>query len=296
MYCINNLLANSPRYYFDIKRLCQQFVSMYKKRMVNGIFLSNAIYKNSDFSQEEILKAVLLLRKKFRFRGYIHAKILPGTSPDLIKYILKYVDRASINLELPTQKHLSQVSDKDLLNDLLQRLIMLSIFNKKYKLKAGITTQFIVGIGEETDREILKMTQYLYRRLGLTRVYYSGFIPFPQTGMRNRAPADLNRIRALYQADFLIKDYGINYWELPYTEKGFLPTHKEIKFLFAKKNRHKFPVNINKATLSELILVPGIGKKTAEKILKLRQEKRYLNIHDFKKLRIPVKSQKWICV
>ncbi len=295
-YCVNNLTSSCKRFVFKPEKLASHFMSMYRKKVVKGIFISSAIYKNADFSQEKILETIIILRKKFNFTGYIHAKVLPTASLSLIKKLFDYADRVSINLEYPTQKHLSLVSSKVLLEDLMLRLKYLSKINKEKKLASGITTQFIVGGQPVTDREYLNLSFYLYRKLKLKRIYYSGFVPFKGTPLENVEEESILRVRRLYEADFLLRDYGILPSQLHYDVRGNLFLDKDVKEAFATKNFYLFPVNINKADLELLIKVPGIGKKTARRIIRLRNEAKITSLDKLKKIGVSSKAYKWLCI
>jgi predicted DNA-binding helix-hairpin-helix protein len=294
-YCINNFNNNCCRYKLNPLTLCKSFLNLYKKGEVRGIFVSNAIYKNADFSQERILETLIILRERLHFPGYIHAKVLPATSFVLIKKLFKYADRLSINLEFPAQKFLSRVSTKILLGDLMKRLKFIVEINREKKIRSGITTQFVVGALEESDREILGLTQYLYRSLGLKRVYYSGFEPVKGTPLEGRSPVNPLRVKRLYEADFLLKDYGFDYRDFLYDGKGNLVLDKSPKVAAAEKNKSLFPVNINKVDYSLLLRIPNIGRKRANDIFKLRKHT-YINSFDrLIKIGIPLKAKKWIC-
>jgi predicted DNA-binding helix-hairpin-helix protein len=294
-YCINNCKTNYPRYQLDPLKLSKEFISMYKEKKVRGLFLSSAIYKDSNLSQEKILETLIILRKKFNYSGYLHAKVLPNTDFSLIKELFKYADRLSINLELPAQKYLSSVSSKNLFEDLMKRLRFLTKLNKERRLKSGITTQFVVGALKEKDVEILNLTQYLYQNLNLKMVHYSGFKPIKGTPLENKQEVDPLRIKRLYEASILLRDYGFKYREFLYDKEGNLTLDAPIKELAAMKNKKIFPINVNKADYFLLLRIPLIGKTKATKILTLRKEKKIVSFKDLEKIGISKKVEKWIC-
>ena len=294
-YCANNRDTTCLRFSISPKDLSRYFMNLCKKKLVEGLFISNALYKNANFSQEQILETLIILRKKMGYKGYLHAKILPGSDFALIRELFKYADRLSINLEFPTQKDLSLVSRKELYYDLMRRLKYISRINENERLKSGITTQFVVGATSANDREYLTMSSYLYRNLKLRRVYYSGFVPIRGTPLEGLAPVNPLRIKRLYQADFLIREYGILPSQLAYDRKENLLLDKDVKEAFALKNRDFYPVNVNKASWQELIKVPGIGKNKASQILKLRKEERITSFDKLRKLKVPMRAKIWIC-
>jgi predicted DNA-binding helix-hairpin-helix protein len=262
---------------------------------VNGLFVSNAIYKNPNFAQEKILETLIILRKKFNYSDYIHAKVLPQTDFNLIKELFSFADRLSINLEFPAQKYLSDVSGKILLEDLIKRLRYLSKINREVRLRSGITTQFVVGATSACDREYLSFSHYLYHHLNLKRIYYSGFQPIKGTSLENQPPVHPLRIKRLYEADFLIKEYGFLPGEFAYDKSGNLLLDRDVKENFALKNKEQFPVNVNRDSFEELIRVPGIGRERASRILKLRKETRITSFDKLKRISVPEKSKEWIC-
>ena len=294
-YCINNCRTNYFRYQLDPLKLSKEFIMMYKKKKVKGLFVSSAIYKDANFSQEKILETLTILRKKFNYFGYLHAKILPNADFSLIKELFKYADRLSINLEFPAQKYLSQVSSKNLFEDLMKRLKFLAKINKEKKIKSGITTQFVVGALEETDQEILSLTQFLYQNLNLKMVHYSGFQPIKGTPLENKLKVNPLRIKRLYEASILLRDYGFKYKDFLYDERGNLILDTPVKDLSVIKNKKMFPININKAERFLLLRIPGIGKMKANKIVSLRKQKKITSFKDLEKIGIPKKAEGWIC-
>ena len=268
-YCINRKSQNTKRFSFTPKELATLFMEYYSCGLVQGFFLSSGIYKNPDYSQEEIIQTLRILRKKLHYSGYIHAKILPDTSDELIEEVSKYSDRLSINLEAPEQDCLSRISPDKNFAHLLSKLRHIS--KVAQKLKSGATTQFMIGSAKESDRSIINLADKLYRELKLKRVYYSGFIPIPDTPMQNTMPCLPRREYRLYQADFLIRKYKFTKEEIPFDENGFLPTDLDPKSAWADIHPEQFPVEINTASFDMLIRVPGIGKISATRIITARK-------------------------
>jgi predicted DNA-binding helix-hairpin-helix protein len=281
LYCVNRRSRDCHRFSFSPEELAKVFIRYYNSGLVNGLFLSSAIYENPVYSEENILKTIILLRKKYDYHGYIHAKILPGVEEPLINELSEYSDRLSINLEAPGQDRLSRLSkDKN-----FARLIsgLRKITKARENLKAGITTQLVVGVAGESDREILNLSKRLYSDFNLSRVYYSGFIPVRDTPLDNIKSCPRERKVRLYQADFLLKRYGFSPGEIGFNGNGNLPLGTDPKLVWAKNHRERFPVEINKASLYELLRVPGIGIISAKRIVNLRRDMKIRNLDDLKK-------------
>jgi predicted DNA-binding helix-hairpin-helix protein len=284
LYCINRKDANQRRYVFSPRQLAEKFMEYHKRGTVNGLFLSSGIYKSPDRTQERIIETIRLVRERYNYKGYIHTKILPGVSPQLVEEAIPFSDRISINLEAPGEDYLSRLSgDKN-----FARLIsILREISKRKGTNFSITTQFVVGAAGENDLALLKMAERLYGNFGLSRVYYSGFSPQPSTPLSGLPPCPTHRIRRLYQADFLVRGYNFKPKEL--APSGLLPDI-DPKFNWAESHPEKFPVEINKASYDELIRVPGIGPIIARRIIKVRREGRITSFYNLK--RMGVKGEK----
>ncbi|HOK56052.1 MAG TPA: radical SAM protein [bacterium] len=273
LYCANRRDRDCPRYSFNVRELADIFYSMWRKGIVNGLFLSSAINGDNNETQEKMLEVVEILRKKYKYNDYIHLKILPGVDEYLIKKGKIYADRLSLNMETVNSEYMKRIAkEKDFSKNLLLTLKKLSDLNKESPLKNGITTQIIIGSSEEKDREILSFSFYLYKNYNLSRVYYSGFIPVLKTPLENKKPCSLKRQVRLYQADILIRKYKFLPSEIPFDRNGNLYLNRDPKILWAERNKDFFPVEINKADLYQLIRIPGVGIKTAKKILEARKE------------------------
>ncbi|MBI4722167.1 MAG: radical SAM protein [Candidatus Stahlbacteria bacterium] len=285
-YCVNRRERNYPRLSFTPKELSDLFMEHYTNGLVEGCFLSSAIYKNADYSQEEIIQTLQLLRQKHNYKGYIHTKILPDTSDDLIYESAKYSDRLSINLEAPGQDWLSRLSPSKNYAKLIAMLRKIVGVARDKKIHNGVTTQLIVGGAGETDRAIVNLATKLYYELKLRRVYYSGFIPVAETPFQNTPLCPPEREYRLYQADSLIRKYGFKADEIPYDANGFLPTDDDPKLVWAKQHPESFPIEVNTASFHQLIRVPGIGRISAQKIVCARKEGRITTIESLKKMGI----------
>ncbi|MDI6851821.1 MAG: putative DNA modification/repair radical SAM protein [bacterium] len=280
-YCENDCAYCSISKFMDVRRvsftseeLAEIFVNLYQRGLVNGLFLSSGVKGNPERTMRELIDTVWLLRKKYHFKGYVHLKILPGVSLQTVEEAVRLASRVSVNLEVPNDAYLRKVSSKkELANDLLEKLNRISIIKESQRdiLKDGFTTQFVVGVAEETDFEILQTVDRLYRKLRLSRAYYSAFQPIPKTPLQNKPPTNLVREVRLYQADYLIRKYGFTLSELNFDIRGFLSLTKDPKELWALQHPEFFPVELTKADYFKLLRVPGIGPRTARWILKKRK-------------------------
>ncbi len=292
-YCANRQGRDFPRITFEPAELARLFIEYYRKGLVDGLFLSSAISKGPDHSQEEMLRTVELLRRRYQYRGYIHSKSLPGAHGDLIKRISRLSDRVSLNLEVPGQRHLNMISpSKNFQKELLSGLTEISRFNRHHPLPSGITTQLVVGAAGETDQEIIKLADKLYQELKLRRVYYSGFTPLRRTPLENRNPCSPWREFRLYQADFLIRKYHFSSEELYFDKEGRLPQNSDPKLAWAERHQDWFPLEINKASCWELMRVPGIGEISSKRIIETRRHSKIKELEQLKRLGVVVKRAK----
>jgi len=282
-YCSNRKDRNFPRISFSPDELAHLFIQYYKRGFVDGLFLSSAIYESPTYSQEKTFKTLYLLRKKYGYKGYIHYKILPGSEDSIIEKCATLADRISINLEAPSSDYLSKLSPtKNFSTQLIGGLEKISLINKEKPLKAGITTQLVVGAAGESDKEIIKFSHFLYKKYDLWRVYYSGFFPIKQTPLENNPPCHPLRELRLYQTDFLIRKYGFTPEEIPFEKDGNLPQEKDPKLAWALSHNENFPMEINKADFWQLIRIPGIGRISAKRIIKKRKEEKIKNLEELK--------------
>ena len=298
LYCVNRLSRSCPRYRFAPEELANLFMQYYRRHLARGLFISSAIDGSTNRAQEKLVQAIRILRLKYRYPGYIHCKILPGADLRLILEAARYSDRLSINLESPHPKYLKNIAPSKRFNeDLFKRLQDLAQLNKEQPLKNGITTQLVVGSGEESDREILDLSHRLYTRLRLRRVYYSGFIPVKATPLENKTACSKWREFRLYQADWLLREYAFRPEELIFNIRGNLQLDLDPKLAWAIHNYHKFPREINQASLTDLLKIPGIGRTSAMKIMSLRNHHKINELRQLTKLRINIKRVKdFVCL
>ena len=301
-YCPNRLDADVPRATATPDEICELVIDFYKRNYIEGLFLSSAVCKNPDYTMERLVLTVKKLRTEYRFQGYIHLKGIPRADERLMTEAALYADRMSYNVELPSEKSLKLLAPQKSKESLLLPMRTLAtqtlqmreekrkgIF-KGHFLPAGQTTQMIIGASPEPDGQILRLTQALYRKNGLKRVYYSSYVPVVADKALPNAPTGQLREHRLYQADWLLRFYGFSVEEL-LTEGENLSAEYDPKCAWALKNMHLFPVEINRAPLELLLRVPGIGAKNAYKIMQARKYTK-LSFEDLLKMKIALKRAK----
>lgn len=290
LYCATRCGRAFKRTSFSPDELAGMFMDLYSRRMVTGLFLSSAISSGARATMERMIKAVEILRLRMGFRGYVHLKILPGAGFDYVERAVQLATRVSVNLEAPSGERLQRISKGKNFDDLLLRMKWVkSLASNSRRLTAGQTTQFVVGAADESDKEILKLTDRLYGDLDLSRVYYSAFQPVMNTPLEDHPATPPMREHRLYQVDFLLRKYGFTFDELVFQKDGNLPLDLDPKMVWALGHPERFPIEINKASRQDLLRVPGIGPKSASRILSARLKGKLHNIQELKAMRVLVK-------
>lgn len=294
-YCPNRADQDIPRASATPEEICELTVDFYKRNYIEGLFLSSAVEGSPNQTMERLYATVRLLRTQYRFHGYIHLKGIPYADPVLTNEAAKLADRMSYNIELPTEHSLKllapQKSKESLLLPMQQLMQAKNAFRqekqKGYFLPAGQTTQMIVGASPESDGQIIRLSQSLYRRMGLKRVYYSSYVPVVQDSLLPSVPVNQLREHRLYQADWLLRFYGFSAEEIA-PEGENLPLEYDPKCAWALRHPEIFPVEVNTAPLELLLRVPGIGGRSAYKITEAR---RYTSLafDDLKRMRVVLK-------
>ncbi len=262
-YCAFSSLTDSPRCTFEVEELVRLFMLMWRRGLVQGLFLSSAIPVHPDDTMEKMVSVARRLRYREGFKGYIHLKILPGTSRDLVMQAIPLATRLSINMEMPREDLLREVApSKSLRSDVLPILPL---------LEGGFTTQFVVDLGPERDLELLKAVDVLVKRYTLKRAYFQAFRPITGTPLGNRPPGSKERQLRLYQGEFLVRRYGFSPEELV-DHEGNLPKRIDPKTYWAKRHPHFFPLDLKGATYHELLRVPGIGPQLARRLVALQRK------------------------
>jgi predicted DNA-binding helix-hairpin-helix protein len=266
-------------------------MSLHRKNLVEGLFLSSGITKKIDTMQERMVQTVEILRKKYQFKGYVHLKVLPGVSANAMEESLLMADRVSINMEAPNPARLKKLSDmKDFIGMLSQlKWIKERKLAHPNLIRAGTITQFVVGGADESDREILSATERLYGDLNLRRAYFSAFSPLPDTPLENHAPTPLIREHRLYQADWLMRFYGFKMQELVLDETGNLPLDQDPKKVWALAHPDFFPLEVNTAPYELLLRVPGIGPTSAKRIVAVRRSSSITDLQQLTRLGVVAK-------
>jgi predicted DNA-binding helix-hairpin-helix protein len=280
-YCENAASRDFPAASISPDEVAAHFAALYQASRAWSLFLSSAVQVSADHSMERIVDTLELIRFRYRIPTYIHAKILPGASEDLIRRTVRLATRVSVNLEVPNKACMKRLgAPKDFEQDLYGRVRFISslLDDPEYKRrgtgrKKSQTTQFVVGAAGETDGEILSMSSHLYGDLDLSRIYFSAFQrPGRVDFGAPRAP--LVREHRLYQADFLLRKYGFEAGEIPLDEGNRLALHEDPKSAWARLHPEFFPVEVNQAERRALFRVPGLGPVSVRRILKARAKGR----------------------
>lgn len=351
-YCVNRRSADGRRVSFEPKELARLTMEFYRRNYIEGLFLSSAVEVSPDYTAERMMCCMKLLRDEYGFAGYIHAKIIPGVSPEILHQIGLLADRLSINIELPTKESLSLLApqkkpkniftpmrqitqtlaerrqlkgpgtmfkNQDIYRDETLRYLepegdnvtpgdgsLVDLTGKSLHLReqgrrgkekfapAGQTTQMIIGASPESDRQIVKTSEDLYRSFKMKRVYFSAYIPISDSPLLPTpftAPP-LAREHRLYQADWLLRFYGFTADEILDEKTPFLDLELDPKISWALRNIEKFPLEINKASLDELLRIPGVGTVSAMRIMRQRKLAA-VHFDDLKKIGVVVKRAKY---
>lgn len=285
IYCVSRKSNDIKRAAFTVEEVVDLTMNFYKRNYIEGLFLSSGIFKDADFTMERLVRIAKELRTVHRFNGYIHLKTIPGASSELLREAGLYADRLSINLEIPTASGLKLLApDKDHEDmkkpmDYLKKEIQLYKDERKVLRStpkfapAGQSSQFIVGAAGENDIQIIRSADFFYKNYNLKRVYYSGYVPVTQDARLPslQTPVPLVRENRLYQADWLMRFYGFDAREILDPRAPYLDLEIDPKLAWALRNPQVFPVPVQSASLEMLLRIPGIGRKTARKILSTRR-------------------------
>lgn len=304
-YCVNRRSNDTPRVALSPAEVAELTIGFYRRNYIEGLFLSTGVVRSPDYTMELLIQAVRTLREEYRFNGYIHLKLVPGADPLLVQQAGLWADRVSVNLELPTRESLQLLAPDKSRDSVVQpmrqvnQLITVNRAERKQSRKvprfapAGQSTQLIVGASNESDHQIVKLSEQLYQRMELKRVYYSAFIPVNQdTRLPARPVAPLRREHRLYQADWLLRYYGFTADELLDEARPNLDNELDPKTGWALRHIALFPVEINRASYEELLRVPGIGVLSAQRIIRARRQG-HLGLDDLVRLGVVMKRARY---
>ncbi len=290
LYCANRKNRNVPRAKFSPDELAKLFINYYRKNFVHGLFLSSAIYNSPVFTMDDMLKCVNILRAQYNYKGYVHLKILPGTTDSQISEAINLADRVSVNLEAPTEKYLKKLApQKQFESDLMTKIRVINNLLQNQPRKVGISTQFVVGAVDETDKDIVSSIAMLRKLSRIRRVYFSAFTPITNTPLESRAAANPMREHRLYQIDWLFNFYGFTPEDICYDLGGNLSLDTDPKLLWAQQHPEFFPIEINTAEYEQLLRVPGVGPLSAKRITEIRKNTKIADVENLKKLGVVVK-------
>jgi putative DNA modification/repair radical SAM protein len=334
---VNRRTANAKRCTFEPKELADVTIEFYRRNYIEGLFLSSAVIGSPDNTAEMMYKCLYLLREVYEFSGYIHTKVIPGTSPELLHKLGFVTDRLSVNIELPSSESLGKLAPQKNAKGIflpMQQITQTQAEQRtlksagymdrlrppgavpirrdyapssnpvtafrpasKYKERfapAGQTTQMIIGASPESDRHILRTSEALYRKFSLKRVYFSAYIPVADTPELPAllTPPPLRREHRLYQADWLLRFYGFSSEEILPEDAPNLDWELDPKASWALRNIGQFPIEVNKASLAELLRIPGVGNVSAERILKQRRMAA-VGYDDLKKMGVVLKRARF---
>lgn len=297
-YCVNRAGEDVPRATATPEELCELVIDFYKRNYIEGLFLSSAVFVSPDHTMERLLLTVKKLRTEYNFHGYIHLKGIPHADGALCREAATYADRMSYNIELPSEHSLKLLAPQKSKESLLLPMRSLSVQKREFQLEkrkghflpAGQTTQMIVGASPESDGQILRLSQSLYRANGLKRVYYSAYLPVVHDSLLPERAGGQLREHRLYQADWLLRFYGFEAEEIAPAD-GNLSLEYDPKCAWALNHPECFPVEVNRAPLELLLRVPGIGARSAYKIMNARKYAA-LDFEHLSKMRVVLKRAK----
>lgn len=294
-YCINRKSNNIKRAILTPEEIANLTINFYKRNYIEGLFLSSAIIKDADYTMKLMIEAIYLLRNKYKFNGYIHTKCIPGSSKYLIDELGKLSDRMSANIELPSNNNLKLLAPDKKSNNIFGAMseIKNERENNRKFVPAGQSTQMIIGASDDSDYQIINLTEGLYNKFDLKRVYYSAYVP---VNVDRNLPAiktpPLKRENRLYQADWLLRFYGFKANELLTPKNPNFNLLIDPKANYALNNIDNYPIEINTADYKDILRVPGIGVTSAKRIMMTRKVA-HLDFDTLKRIGVVLKRAKY---
>lgn len=287
-YCACRAGRDCQRVAFSPDEFARGFDDIVRHGLAQGVFLSSGVAGGAIHTQDRLIATAELLRSRYAFRGYIHLKLMPGAQTDQIARAMQLADRVSLNLEAPNSERLAQLAPhKIFFEELLEPLREAKRLRCLQGGGPSLVTQFVVGGAGESDRELLLTASRLIREIGLARTYFSTFTPVYHTPLDQHPPGNPLRVHRLYQSDFLLRQYGFAFEDLPFDENGHLPLETDPKLAWARLHLVGAPLELNTAERAQLLRVPGIGPKTADAILRERRQGKLRELSDLRKLGVP---------
>ncbi len=289
-YCAINCHRDVRRASFQPDELAKLFMELHRRGTAEGLFLTSGVGGDPERIEARMLETVAILREREGFRGYIHLKLMPGLPVHYVEWAAGLADRLSINLEAPTPEHLARIAPRKAAetNALAAMETVRRIeATTPGLMRAGQTTQLVVGAAGESDREILERSRWLYRQLRMRRVYYSAYQPV--WGEELAPPAPMAREHRLYQSDWLLRRYPIPFDEFLFDDNGNLPLAADPKLVWALRHPQHFPREVNRASYRELLQVPGIGPLSARRILEARRAHAFRDLSELRTIGVVVK-------
>lgn len=305
-YCVNRRSNDVPRATFTPRELAELTIGFYKRNYIEGLFLSSAVIGTPDYTMERMIEALRILRQEYHFNGYIHAKTIPGADAELVRRIGLLADRLSVNIELPSEASLSLLAPDKKKQAILKPMGQIAVQSAQSKKElvlyrhapafapAGQSTQMIIGATPESDRHIMGLAESLYKKYSLKRVFFSAYLP---VNSDSRLPAldvrpPLLREHRLYQADWLLRYYDFSAWELLTEEEPNFDPYLDPKCTWAVRHPEFFPVEVNTAPKAALLRIPGIGPKSALRILSARRQQ-HLGMAELKRMGVVLKRAQY---
>lgn len=305
-YCVNRRSNDTRRTAFTPEELADLTINFYRRNYIEGLFLSSGVLRSPDYTTERMIYTLRILRETYRFNGYIHAKAIPGTSPELVEQLGLLADRISVNIELPSEAGLQTLAPDKTKQAILTPMRQIQTWNLQNKEElvkyrhapkfapAGQSTQMIIGATPDSDLHILRLTQGLYDRYQLKRVFFSAYVPVVEHALlpaKDFKPPLLREHR-LYQADWLLRFYGFRAEELLDDRHPDFDPRVDPKCSWALNHPEFFPVEVNTADYETLLRIPGVGVISAKRILSARRTGR-LHIDDLKRLGVVMKRAQY---
>ncbi len=288
-YCLNRRSNNIKRAIFTPEEICEITINFYRRNYIEGLFLSSGIVKSPDYTMELLIKTISLLRNKYHFGGYIHAKAIPGASPIYVKKLGSLVDRMSANIELPTEAGLKMLAPNKDMGKVSAIMGYVRDNRSRNYVPAGQSTQMIIGATKETDLEIMQKSESMYNGYHLKRVFYSAYIPVNKDNLLpSVSMPPLKRENRLYQADWLIRYYGFKVFDLLDENNPNFNILVDPKASWSLKHLDEFPKEVMSSSYNDLLKVPGIGVTSAKRIIKSRKYFT-LTFADLKKMGVVLK-------